>query len=228
MDTDRRGGGAPVWASEAPRVDCPRAWTDALASVEDGAARFCLWEHATQPLAPVLFDALARGVPLAFACGPEGGIADDEVEVATARGWRTASLGPLVLRTETVAAAVLGAVRVWSGLYAFLEPDASAHEHGQRGGTRRHQPARVAAEERLPEVVHHQHARLNREARAAVDEERVVPHLRDERRPEKHVRADLESPAREDLVPELATDERRVVDWLLIDVPAKYWSAPPA
>jgi 16S rRNA (uracil1498-N3)-methyltransferase len=103
--------------SEAPRVDLPRAWTDALASVEDGAARFCLWEHATQPLAPVLFDALARGVPLAFACGPEGGIADDEVEVATARGWRTASLGPLVLRTETVAAAVLGAVRIWSGLY---------------------------------------------------------------------------------------------------------------
>ena len=56
------------------------------------------------------------GEDLAFACGPEGGIEDDEAELATARGWKAASLGPLVLRTETVAAAVLGAVRIWSGL----------------------------------------------------------------------------------------------------------------
>lgn len=104
--------------SEAPLVECPVPWADALAGVEDGAVRFCLWERATQPLAPALFEALARGAPLAFACGPEGGIADDEVELAVARGWKAASLGPLVLRTETVAAAVLGAVRIGSELWA--------------------------------------------------------------------------------------------------------------
>jgi len=97
-------------------VERPAAWADALACAREDAARFCLWERATEPLAPALFDALARGASLAFACGPEGGIEDDEVELATARGWKATSLGPLLLRTETVAAAVLGAVRVWSGL----------------------------------------------------------------------------------------------------------------
>jgi 16S rRNA (uracil1498-N3)-methyltransferase len=101
---------------EAPRVDRPMPWADALACAGAGDARFCLWEGATEPLAPGLFDVLARGSPLAFACGPEGGIEDDEVAQATTQGWRTTSLGPLLLRTETVAAAVLGAVRVWSGL----------------------------------------------------------------------------------------------------------------
>jgi 16S rRNA (uracil1498-N3)-methyltransferase len=101
--------------SEVPRVDRPMPWTDALASAA-ADSRFCLWERACEPLAPGLFDALARGTSLAFACGPEGGIDDDEAAAAGAQGWRTTSLGPLHLRTETVAAAVLGAVRVWSGL----------------------------------------------------------------------------------------------------------------
>jgi 16S rRNA (uracil1498-N3)-methyltransferase len=102
--------------SDAPRVDAPCPWNDALARVAGDAARFCLWERATEPLAPALFDALARDAPLAFACGPEGGLEEREVDEARARGWTVVSLGPMALRTETVAAAVLGAVRVWSGL----------------------------------------------------------------------------------------------------------------
>lgn len=97
-------------------VDRLMAWDEALASVGESDARFCLWERATEPLAPALFEALAQGASLAFACGPEGGLEDVEVEQARSRGWHTVSLGPLALRTETVAAAVLGAVRVWSGL----------------------------------------------------------------------------------------------------------------
>jgi 16S rRNA (uracil1498-N3)-methyltransferase len=101
--------------SEAPVVERLLPWAEAI-TVSTSGARFCLWERATEPLAPALFQALAAGEPLSFACGPEGGLESDEVEQATAGGWTTASLGPLVLRTETVAAAVLGAVRVWSGL----------------------------------------------------------------------------------------------------------------
>ncbi|HEY8089170.1 MAG TPA: RsmE family RNA methyltransferase [Polyangiaceae bacterium] len=102
--------------SDAPLVDAPCPWTEALASVPGDASRFCLWERATDPLAPPLFEALMRAAPLAFACGPEGGLEDREVDEARARGWLVVSLGPLALRTETVAAAVLGAVRVWSAL----------------------------------------------------------------------------------------------------------------
>ena len=99
-----------------PIVDRPMTWEDALDGVGTKAARFCLYEGATQALGPRLFEALAGTADLAFACGPEGGLETGEVEAALARGWIVCSLGPLVLRTETVAAAVLGAVRIWTGL----------------------------------------------------------------------------------------------------------------
>ncbi len=112
--------------SDAPVVELALTWSDALARADGAnteAARFFLWERATEALAPALFEALARGEDLAFASGPEGGIEDEEAELAAARGWKATSLGPLVLRTETVAAAVLGAVRIWSGLPASPEPE---------------------------------------------------------------------------------------------------------
>jgi 16S rRNA (uracil1498-N3)-methyltransferase len=101
---------------DTPLVDAPCPWGEALARARSDASRFILWEQATTPLGPALFSALADGAPLAFACGPEGGLEEAEVELGRARGWSVASLGPLALRTETVAAAVLGAVRVWAGL----------------------------------------------------------------------------------------------------------------
>jgi 16S rRNA (uracil1498-N3)-methyltransferase len=102
--------------SDSPVVDPPRPWSDALALPAEGTACFCLWESATEPLAPVLLDALAREVALAFACGPEGGLEESEVEEARAKGWFVVSLGAFTLRTETVAAAVLGATRALEGL----------------------------------------------------------------------------------------------------------------
>jgi 16S rRNA (uracil1498-N3)-methyltransferase len=103
--------------SDAPIVDAPSAWPDALARVDSRDARFCLWEHAVEPLAPPLFDALAQGGSLAFACGAEGGLDEGEVSLARERGWLLVALGSRMLRTETVAAAVLGAVQVWTGLF---------------------------------------------------------------------------------------------------------------
>jgi 16S rRNA (uracil1498-N3)-methyltransferase len=100
--------------SEAPHVEDLAPWPDALASVDATHTRFCLWERATQPLGPPLLQALSAGAPLAFACGPEGGLDDDEVDTARRGGWHIVSLGRRILRTETVAAAVLGAVTVWS------------------------------------------------------------------------------------------------------------------
>jgi 16S rRNA (uracil1498-N3)-methyltransferase len=104
--------------SDPPTVDAPCPWNDALARVPAETARFCLWERATEPLGAALFDVLANGAALGFACGPEGGLERVEAEQAQAAGWQLVSLGGLALRTETVAAAVLGAVRVWSGAFA--------------------------------------------------------------------------------------------------------------
>jgi 16S rRNA (uracil1498-N3)-methyltransferase len=130
LDEDKRAARAARWTriareatrqcgrSHAPRVEVPSSWVEAVETLAGGStphARFCLWERATEPLGGPLLDALARGGPLAFACGPEGGLDDAEVESARVSGWRIVSLGPRILRTETVAAAVLGAVSVWAG-----------------------------------------------------------------------------------------------------------------
>jgi 16S rRNA (uracil1498-N3)-methyltransferase len=101
--------------ADAPGIDDPSAsWAEALARVDSGAVRFCLYEAATEPLAPLLADALAAGAPLAFAVGPEGGLDPSEVDEAKAHGWHVVSIGRFTLRTETVAAAVLGAVGIWA------------------------------------------------------------------------------------------------------------------
>ena len=49
--------------------------------------------------------------PLAIACGPEGGLEPDEREAFEETGWRTASLGPNVLRFETAGIAALSLAR---------------------------------------------------------------------------------------------------------------------
>ena len=47
---------------------------------------------------------------LAIVVGPEGGLTEAELEAAANAGLTRVTLGPLVLRTETVCAAVLGAL----------------------------------------------------------------------------------------------------------------------
>ena len=99
---------------DPPTVQGPLPWDQALAAVPETDARFCLYEDATMRLGTLLPDALATDAALAFAVGPEGGLAPEEVQEAESAGWRVTSLGPFILRTETVAAVVLGAVRVTS------------------------------------------------------------------------------------------------------------------
>ena len=97
--------------ADPPVVEPPRSWAEAVAGA-GAAARFCLHERAKDPLGPGLARALAAGSSLAFAAGPEGGLSEAEVAGAAAGGFEVVSLGPFVLRAETVATAVLGAVRV--------------------------------------------------------------------------------------------------------------------
>ena len=96
----------------APHINVASTWSEALTSVAAGeSACYCLYENATQPLGPLLAEALRiKGAHVAIAVGPEGGLAADEVALAEEFGWAVASLGPRILRTETVAAAVLGAI----------------------------------------------------------------------------------------------------------------------
>lgn len=125
LDAERAGSKVDRWrriaeqaARQCGRADPPALvgvldWGDALeAAAKDTSARFCLWENATEPLGPPLVEAVAKQAPMAFAIGPEGGLTPDEVERARVLGFAPVSLGRFVLRTETVAAAVLGAIRI--------------------------------------------------------------------------------------------------------------------
>ncbi|MCL2723971.1 MAG: 16S rRNA (uracil(1498)-N(3))-methyltransferase [Polyangiaceae bacterium] len=101
--------------ADPPGVDGVFDWDGALAHAATIAeARYCLDVRANTELGPALVHDVAHMRSITVAIGPEGGLTDREVDEARKHGFVIASLGRFVLRTETVAAAVLGAIRVLS------------------------------------------------------------------------------------------------------------------
>jgi 16S rRNA (uracil1498-N3)-methyltransferase len=82
-----------------------KAFGDAMASTD--GRRVMLHEGAGERLNAVLPESTSR---VHLMIGPEGGFADSEISQARGAGFRVASLGPGILRTET--AAVVGAALV--------------------------------------------------------------------------------------------------------------------
>ncbi|MDZ4820121.1 MAG: 16S rRNA (uracil(1498)-N(3))-methyltransferase [Planctomycetota bacterium] len=52
----------------------------------------------------------ASASQIACAIGPEGGLTDEEVQLASAAGWQTVNLGQRILRVETAAVAMMAAI----------------------------------------------------------------------------------------------------------------------
>jgi len=93
--------------ADPPRVDLAHTFADALAMAA-ADVKLLLDPHAEGRLGPALHGHRS----FAFAIGPEGGFTEAEIAAARTAGFTPVTLGPFVLRTETVAAAVLGAVRI--------------------------------------------------------------------------------------------------------------------
>jgi 16S rRNA (uracil1498-N3)-methyltransferase len=93
--------------SVVPEVEMPRPLGDWLtATGGQGGLRLCFWEGQAPPLGLIL-DSLTSAPTEAFiVVGPEGGLAREEVEAASAAGFATASLGPRILRSETAGPAI--------------------------------------------------------------------------------------------------------------------------
>ena len=72
--------------------------------------------HCTEDTG-VSASAVTRGAPrdAALLIGPEGGLTDQEFDVASAEGFQLLQLGPRVLRTETAPAAALSVLGVFWG-----------------------------------------------------------------------------------------------------------------
>jgi 16S rRNA (uracil1498-N3)-methyltransferase len=82
-------------------VDLPKPWAVVLGMPGLPPAKFVLHTGEAAAASTVRPEVLAAGA--AFAVGPEGGFAPDEVAAAVEAGWRPLSLGPRVLRVETAA-----------------------------------------------------------------------------------------------------------------------------
>lgn len=92
-----------------PEVCEPVKLAEALAI--SATHRYALDENpAAPPLAAALPPQRNPGDSVALLIGPEGGWTPEEREEFTAAGWRPASLGPLILRAETAAAAALAVI----------------------------------------------------------------------------------------------------------------------
>jgi 16S rRNA (uracil1498-N3)-methyltransferase len=72
--------------------------------------RYFMEEAGAPPLLSVLPERRTAADCVAVMLGPEGGWTDGERRLAAGAGWLPVSLGPLVLRTETAAAAALAVV----------------------------------------------------------------------------------------------------------------------
>jgi 16S rRNA (uracil1498-N3)-methyltransferase len=99
-----------------PDVSLARPLSACLDDVGD-ALGLCLWEGDAPPLSTALAEITRAPSRVALLVGPEGGLERAEVDAARARGWRVASLGPRILRTETAGPAVLAIVQArWGDL----------------------------------------------------------------------------------------------------------------
>ena len=84
-----------------PELIGPLTWPDAVAHAQ--GMRLFPWEAArnSRGLGDILVTQEIDKVSLLI--GPEGGIAQDEADLAQSVGWQVVSLGPRILRAETAA-----------------------------------------------------------------------------------------------------------------------------
>lgn len=89
--------------NELARLTPPRELQQALAALPSPGLRVIADADGDPPDAFRLLRADAEHGPVTLLVGPEGGLADDEIALARAAGFRGLRLGPRVLRTETAA-----------------------------------------------------------------------------------------------------------------------------
>ncbi len=88
--------------ADVPEVESPTRLEVFLdAAAQRGEAVAILWEEAREGLRLGAWVDQHQDAPLAIVVGPEGGLTEEEVEAARAKGASVVGLGPRILRTET-------------------------------------------------------------------------------------------------------------------------------
>lgn len=85
-----------------PEVSGVTAFRDALAAVEDADIKLICYEGETgRGTLDTLLPVLPQAKKIAILVGPEGGISEEEWQLAKDAGFQSVSLGKRILRTET-------------------------------------------------------------------------------------------------------------------------------
>lgn len=109
--------------ADVPEVRQPTGLQEALMELtENVTVRLVPWEVQGIPLGDALATAPAAG-GCAVLVGPEGGLEESEVALAKDYGFVPVSLGPRILRTETVAPALLAVLSFARGDLRRLRSD---------------------------------------------------------------------------------------------------------
>lgn len=100
--------------NRVPEITAPLGLVEAcrMAATAPDARLWALDAEGGTPLAAV---PPPRGGHVALLVGPEGGLAEEELEVAALTGFSRVRLGPRVLRTETAGPAALAALQALAG-----------------------------------------------------------------------------------------------------------------
>lgn len=98
--------------TEIPTLDMPVSLSDWLKEKCEIEMAFVLTPLAETKLKEITIQPSQRTVLL---IGPEGGLTEAEIDSARQKGFRSLSLGPRVLRTETAAVAALTALQSFFG-----------------------------------------------------------------------------------------------------------------
>lgn len=101
-------------------VQPPLGLTAFCAHYASAPVKILCWEEERQHSVRQVLSSLDGQSPIVLIIGPEGGLTVAEVELARSYGFRTVSLGPHLLRTETAAIVLTSIVRYSVGA---LEPN---------------------------------------------------------------------------------------------------------
>jgi len=98
-----------------PEVSLPVPFSQAIGQSPE-MLRIFPWENERKAGLKGVFEATSSWKDgIAVMVGPEGGWEEQEVEAARDTGWNIVSLGPRILRTETVGMAILSAIMFYTG-----------------------------------------------------------------------------------------------------------------
>jgi 16S rRNA (uracil1498-N3)-methyltransferase len=89
-----------------PKIDLLQDYPEMFQSIPPGFLRFILWEKEGARLKEVL-ERLKEGKKVFFIAGPEGGLSQEEVDLARENGFIPVTLGKRILRSETASLSLL-------------------------------------------------------------------------------------------------------------------------